>query len=92
MTRLVLNRPGIARLERDRQVAAQLRPKAEQILGRARSGAPSWEAAASWTWWTRHGVGPQGAFSQAVATGSGTVAAEYGGIRSRPYAFMRRAI
>lgn len=84
--RVQLNDSAIRNLEQDERLAQQLRPTAENILGRARSKAPHWIQAA---WFVRTGVGPRGAFSQAVARGSGTILAEYGGRNSPAYAYMR---
>ena len=69
-----------------------LRPEAEKVLTSARGRAPSWSATQQWRWWTKAGKGPQGAFAQAIVTGSGTQLAEWGGARSRPYAMLRSSL
>ena len=80
---------GIDRLERDRQIAQQLEPAAQSILSSAQSRAPSWVHA---NWYTRHGVGPRGAYAQAIGRGSGIVLAEYGGLRSPAHAMFRSSV
>ena len=75
-----------------------LRPEAEKILVRARPKVPVWTdkngspIAGQWRWWVRGGKGPQGAFAQAIVTGSGTQLAEFGGARSRAYAMLRSSL
>lgn len=83
-----LKRDGIRELEHDADVATALRPHAEDVLGRARRKAPSWLTA---QWFVRQGVSKRGAFAQAIARGSGTILAEYGGSRSHAYRYMRSA-
>lgn len=81
-----LNPAGIAELTENEQLAKQLLPAAQKILGKAQRRAPHWLDP---QWFVRAGVGPRGAFAQAVARGSGTELAEYGGSRSPAYAYMR---
>jgi hypothetical protein len=92
MTRVVLNQAAIRELENDRKLADELRPSAAKVMSRAQGRAPRWPVTASWVWFTRAGVGPQGAYAQAIVRGSGTVAAEYGGSRSPAYAFLRSSL
>lgn len=67
-----------------------LSDEADEILARAEVNAPSWvmETATSRV---RVGVGPKGPFAQAIITGSGAIAAEYGGSRTTATHFMSRA-
>lgn len=87
--RTILNTAAIRSLENDEDLADQLEPAAEDILSRAQPKTPSWVQA---TYYTRAGVGPQGAFAQAVGRGSGIVLAEYGGSRSPAHAMFRSSI
>ena len=87
--RVRIMQSGIDRLERDSKIAEQLEPAAQSILSSARSRAPSWIDAA---WYTRHGVGPRGAYAQAIGRGSGIVLAEYGGLRSPAHAMFRSSV
>lgn len=87
--RTILNAAAIRSLVNDEDLADQLEPAAEQILSRARNKTPSWVIA---TFYTRSGVGPRGAFAQAVGRGSGIVLAEYGGSRSPAHAMFRSSI
>lgn len=84
-----IKRDGIRELEHDPDVATALRPHAEDALARARRKAPSWLTA---RWFVRQGVSKQGAFAQAIARGSGTILAEYGGSRSTAYSYMRSSV
>lgn len=83
-----VNESGIRELERDEKVAEQLRKPAEKVLAKARRNAPPWLEA---DWFVRVGVSEKGAFSQAIARGSGTVVAEYGGSTSPAHGYMRSA-
>lgn len=87
--RISLNGAAIRSLENDEGLADQLEPAADQILSRARGKTPSWVQA---KFYTRSGVGPQGAFAQAIGRGSGIVLAEYGGSRSPAHAMFRSSI
>lgn len=89
LDRINLDRSAIDALKEDDALAQQLRPTAEAILSRARSKTPSWVQA---TFRTRAGVGPQGAFAQAIGQGSGIVLAEYGGRRSPAHAMFRSSV
>lgn len=89
MDKITINQTEIDKLKKDAAVAQQMRPAAEAVLGRARSKAPSWLEA---EWFVKAGVGPRGAFAQAVARGSGATLAEFGGARSQAYAYMRSSI
>ena len=80
---------AIKQLEREQQIAAALEPVARQILARARTNAPSWIDP---TWRTSYGVSARGAYAQVIASGSGTVLAEFGGRGSPPHAYLRRAL
>ena len=71
------------------ELAGALGQVAQSVLPRARAKAPSWLQA---RWLTRAGVGPNGAFGQAIARGELAVLAEYGGRTSRPYAMFRSSI
>ena len=81
-----LNRREIAKLGDDSAVGQAMRPRAEQILARARGKAPEWLDA---KWYTKAGKGPRGAFAQAIAQGDGAVRAEYGGQFTRASAMFR---
>jgi hypothetical protein len=70
-------------------VAGELGKVAQSVLPRARAKAPGWLHA---QWLTRAGVGPKGAFGQAIARGNLAVMAEYGGRRSPAYAMFRSSI
>jgi hypothetical protein len=84
---------GIKDLEHSSAVGhLALRPVAGEILEDARTRAPNWDAVATWRWWIRGGKGPQGAFAQAIVTGSGTLLAEFGGSRSPAYAYLRSSL
>lgn len=67
-----------------------LAEEAKMILSRAEANAPSWvmENATSRV---RVGVSSRGPFAQAIISGSGAIAAEYGGTRTEATHFMTRA-
>lgn len=84
-----INQSAIDDLMESPELVADLGEAAEGILTKARGRAPSWLDA---QWLVRAGVGPNGAFAQAIARGSGAVIAEYGGSRSPAYSYMRSSI
>jgi hypothetical protein len=81
-----LDQKAIDALGDDPAVAQQLRPRAQSILVGARGKTPSWVDA---TFFVKAGVGPRGAFAQAIGRGSGIVLAEYGGRNSPAHAMFR---
>jgi hypothetical protein len=87
--RVRLNRSEIDRIAESPELAGELGKVAQRVLPVARASAPGWLDA---QWLTRAGVGPRGAFGQAIARGSGTILAEYGGTNSPAHGFMRRAL
>lgn len=74
----------------DGGLLGELGEQAETILTRAEANAPSWVMATA-TSRVQVGVSSRGAFAQAIIAGSGAVAAEYGGTRTRATGFMSRA-
>ena len=89
MDRIMLRRGGLDALIQHEALARQLEPAAEDILSRARTKIPSWVNATFFTW---TGVGPKGAYAQAIGRGSGIVLAEYGGRRSPAHSMFRSSI
>lgn len=83
---LRLNQAAIDALAESPDVVAHLGRVAQDILGKAEARAPSWLDA---MWLVRAGVSDKGAFAQAIARGSGSILAEYGGARSPAYAMFR---
>lgn len=88
-SRIRISQKFIDDLESSPEVAGALGQVAQDVLPRARAKAPSWLQA---QWLTRAGVGPRGAFAQAIARGSGAVLAEYGGRGRAPRAMFRSSI
>ena len=91
--RVVAIPAGIKALENDSAVGHRaLRPEAQKVLDAARTRSPTWDAVSSWRFWVRGGKGPNGAFAQAIITGSGAQLAEFGGSRSPAYAMLRSSL
>lgn len=90
MNRITLRPGGLDALADDQSVAELLEPTAERIAGSAQSKLPSWVQPAYF--FTHAGVGPRGAYAQAIGRGSGIVLAEYGGRRSPAHAMFRSSI
>lgn len=89
ISRVRVSRRFVDDLANSNEIAGELGVVAQEILPKARAKAPSWLQA---LWLTRAGVGPNGAFAQAIARGELAVMAEYGGSRSPAYAMFRSSI
>jgi hypothetical protein len=91
MWRTRVDEKAVAEIANDPNLVPDLRREADRILSRARPKAPSWLDA---QWSVRAGNRSRDgqAFAQAVARGSGTVLAEYGGRTSPAYAYFRSSL
>lgn len=89
--RLNIDGGEIAKLAKDPDLGQSLSSSAEKVLSSARSKAPSWLDA---DWYVRSGTRDSDgeAYAQAIARGSGTVLAEYGGTNSPAYGYFRSSI
>jgi hypothetical protein len=84
-----VDQDGVDEVMSSREMVAFLATYAQGVVSRAQPKAPSWLEA---SWGVKAGVGPRGAFAQAVAQGSGTVAAEFGGQHVPVYAYLRSSL
>lgn len=91
MNQIMVNRAEVERISRMAELALQLKPTADELLGKAQAKAPDWLRSEG-KWYTRAGVSRRGAYAQAIVSHEGAVGAEYGGRRSPAHSMFRSSV